>query len=336
MQHINRLVLFLALTCLSFQNLHGAPISFRFEGSSVLNVALEALGFATPASTASSPKTLRGFRIAPTILPGENREGNIRNLKNAKGERVVVAVDKGIQPQQVIHAKMFKEEQKGDGEIDVKLSLHLNDEGERRLSAISTPGRTVAIMVGEQLFLELVCREEIKRSHLVVTGKVNRRTLLALERALGVKAQAKPKEIHDKIVIWARKAQRLERLNEKEHLACTYLQMAWKAVYRAKMICEDDSIKNIPPSRLAFEKGMAYSMSLDINQAKEQFEIAAKDPDYRPMSLAYLGDIYRVRGNMTKARDCYLEARSSVPAKKKKFFACLIKHIKQRLAEMGE
>ena len=316
--------------------LAGAPISFRFEGSSVLNVALEALGFASPASTARSPQTLRGFRISPIILPGEKREGTIRTLRNARGEKVVVAVDKGIQPQQVIHAKMFKEEQKGDEKIDVKLSLHLNDEGERRLGAISAPGKRVAIMVGEQLFLEMECKEEIKRSHLMVTGNVNRRTLFALERALGIKAQAKPKEIHDKIVLYARKAQRLERLNEKEHLACTYLQMAWKAVHRARTICEDESIKNIPPSRLAFEKGMAYSMSLDINQAKEQFEIAAKDPGYRPMSLAYLGDIHRIRGEKEKARECYQEARKAVPAKKEKHLACLIKHIDQRLAEMGE
>ena len=316
--------------------LAGAPISFRFEGSSVLNVALEALGFATPELNEDSPKTLRGFRIAPTILPGEEKEGRIRILRNIQGENVVVAVDKGIQPQQVIHAKMFKEEQKGDEKIDVKLSLHLNEAGRRRLGAISAPGKTVAIMVGEQLFLEMECKEAIKHSHLMVTGRVNRRTLFALERALGIKAQDKPKEIYDKIVVWARKARRLERLKEKEHLACTYLQMAWKAVQRARTICEDKSITNIPPSRLAFEKGMSYSMCLDINQAKEQFEIAAKDPDFRPMSLAYLGDIYRIRGEREKARECYQEARKAVPAKKEKYLACLIKHVDQRLAQMGE
>ena len=330
-----RIGLLYVLVLLPLTQLDGAPISFRFEGSSFLNVALEALGFASPPS-AEAPATLKGFRIAPIISPDEKRDGRTRTLRNDKGERVIVAIDEGIQPNQVVHAQMFKEEQQGEEEMDVKLSLHLNGQGAERLSVISVPGSAVAIMVGERLFMELQCREALKQAHLMVTGKVNMQTLLALERALGVKAQAKPTKDFEKIVQLARKARRQERLNEKEHLACTYLQLAWKSVQRARKLCEDETIKNILPSRLAFEKGMAHAMCLDVGKAEEQFEIAAKDPSYRPMALSYLGDIYRLQGNVAKARKAYLEAQNSVPKEKKKFFACLFEHIGKRLSQLPQ
>ncbi len=324
------LFLLLSLT----HSLCAAPISFRFEGdNSILNVALEALGFASSEAT-SEPEPLKGFRIVPIVKSGAEVKGLKRSLRAPSGEKIVVAVDEGVLPEQVIHASMTRE-QRGDDEMAVKLSLRFNEEGRERLEKVSIPGTYVAVMVGEELFLRLLCRGRLTGASMVVTAKVNRRTLLSIERALRIKSRPKAKKKSEKILNLARKAVEQEKAGDKEHLACTYLQIAWKAVQSAKKYSKEADETKMSPGRSAFEKGMVCAMSLEIDEATRQFEKAAEYPHFRPMALSYLGDICKLRGKKKQARQHYLEAKTSIPDEKKAHFSCMLNHIDKRLAALA-